>query len=363
MKSKFEGLNSGRVIIVLLGIITFILIAAVLKITSSLLMPFTIAVLLSFVSYPIAKFLERFRIPRIASAISILIIILGIFYGMGMILYSSGQTLSTLYPQYEERIRETYIIVSIFFDLPYDAYMSIFENIWSQAEIRLLARDVTLSFTNQFIIFLANTFLVGVFMVCLLLEAGIFRKKLARVFISPRAERIMQIGSDLISKVTNYLFIMFFISILNGLLVGLSLTIIGVEFAAVWGVMQFVLNFIPNIGSIISGVGATAFAFLQFWPDGGPIIATGIVMLGTNLLCGFIILPKMMGDSLGLSPLAIVGSLLIWGFIWGFGGLILAVPMMAIIKIVCENIPILEPFAVMLGSRKDILAWERKAQD
>ena len=192
-------------------------------------------------------------------------------------------------------------------------------------------------------------------MIFLLFEAVFLRTKLDKAF-EGRAERIRKISSSVITQVTNYLSIMFFVSILNGAMAGVGLWIIGVEFAAVWGVIQFVLNFIPNIGSIVAGLGATAFALIQFWPQPGPIVATALIMLGVNIFCGFIVMPKAMGDSLGLSPLVVLISLMIWGWLWGFVGMILAVPMMAIIKITCENIPVLEPISTLMSSRKAVMA-------
>ena len=356
MKSRFIQFNSGRVNFFLLAIITVILVSAVLRITASVLLPFTIAVLLAFVTSPIVKFMEKFHIPRIVSALFILFFLFGILFVMGIILYNSGQTIISLYPRYEVRIRMIYIWIARFFELPYDEYISIFENIWGQADIRTTVREMTLTFTNGFISFLTNAFMVSIFMIFLIFEAVFFRQKLDTAFPGPRAERIKRISGDVISQITNYLSVMFFVSILNGLMAGIGLALIGVEFASVWGVIQFVFNFIPNIGSIAAGVGATAFALVQFWPEPGPILVTALVMLGVNILCGFIILPNVMGDRLGLSPLVVLVSLLIWGWLWGFAGLILAVPMMAIIKIVCQNIPFLEPIAVLMGSRKVAMA-------
>jgi predicted PurR-regulated permease PerM len=79
-------------------------------------------------------------------------------------------------------------------------------------------------------------------------------------------------------------------------------------------------------------------------------------MLGTNVVLGSIMEPKIMGDKLGLSPLVVLLSLMIWGWLWGFAGLILAVPMMVIVKIVCENVPMLESISILLGSRKAVQA-------
>jgi predicted PurR-regulated permease PerM len=112
------------------------------------------------------------------------------------------------------------------------------------------------------------------------------------------------------------------------------------------------LNFIPNIGSLVSWAGTTLFALVQFWPEPGPILAAGTVMLAVNFILGNAVEPKIQGDNLGLSPFVIVASLVGWGWLWGFAGLVLAVPMTVIIKIVCENVPILEPVSILLGSYK-----------
>jgi predicted PurR-regulated permease PerM len=138
---------------------------------------------------------------------------------------------------------------------------------------------------------------------------------------------------------------------------------VGLEFALVWGFVQFILNFIPNIGSITAGVGVTLFALVQFWPEPGPIFTSALIMLGANMIIGNALEPKIMGDNLGLSPVVVLLSLMIWGWIWGFAGMILGVPMMVIIKILCENIPVLEPLSVLLGSRRATLAKKTDKAD
>ena len=353
---RFNELNLGRAIFVLLATITVIIVGAVLKITSSIMLLFTISLLLALVISPLVNFLQKFHIPKIASILLVVIFLIGGLYAMGMILYSSGRTLATLYPRYEARITEIYVWVANFFELPYDEHLSIFENIWGQAGIRNLVRDMTLDFSSTFLGFVTNAVMMVIIMIFILIEAVFFKEKLNRAFEGTRAGQIIKIGSDIMTQVTRYLSIKFIISLVTGLLVGIGLRIVGVEFAAVWGLIQFVLNFIPNIGSIVVGVSATLFALVQFWPDPVPIVAAGLVMLFFNMVIGVIIDPKIMGDNLGISPLMVLVSLMIWGWLWGFAGLILAVPMISIIKIFCENIPVLEPISILLGSHKAVLA-------
>ena len=352
MKDRYQRFNSGRVNFFLLAVITIILFAAVLKITSSVLLPFTVSLLLAIVTSPLVKFLEKLHIPRILSVFLVLIFLIGALAFLGMVIFSTGRALVNLYPKYEARITEIYIWVARVFELPYDGDRSILDNIWGQVGVRSRVRVMTLAFSNAFLRFLSNAFMVALFMVFILFEAVFFREKLDKAFEGPRAEQIKNISSDVMKQVTRYLTIKFIISVVNGILIGFGLSIIGVEFAVVWGIIQFVVNFIPNIGSIAVGLAATAFSLVQFWPNPAPIVATGFVMLGINIILGSVMDPKIMGDRLGLSPLVVLVSLLVWGWLWGFVGMILAVPMTAIIKIVCENIPVLEPISILMGSRK-----------
>ena len=356
MKDRFQRFNSGRVIFFLLATITLILFGAVLKITSSVVLPFTISLLLAIVTSPLVNFLAKYHIPRVVSVLLIVILLVGTLASMGILLYSSGSVLITLYPKYQARLTEIYVMVARFFELPYDEHLSFGQNLWGQISIRSQVRLMTISFTNALLRFLSSAFMVALFMVFFLFEAAFFREKLNKAFEGPRADQIKKISTDVMRQITRYLSIKFIISVINGVTVGIGLRIIGLEFALIWGVIQFVVNFIPNIGSIAVGLAATAFAVVQFWPNPTPIIAVGLVMLIINLVLGSFIDPNIMGDRLGLSPLVVLISLLIWGFIWGFAGLILAVPMTAIVKIACENIPVLEPISILLGSRRAVMA-------
>jgi predicted PurR-regulated permease PerM len=112
------------------------------------------------------------------------------------------------------------------------------------------------------------------------------------------------------------------------------------------------MNFIPTFGSIISTLFTTIFALLQFYPHYGKVIFIFLFMIAVNFILGQILEPRIEGERLGLSPFAILVSLTLWGYIWGFIGMILAVPMTVIIKIFCENIPYLNFVSVILGNKR-----------
>ena len=162
--------------------------------------------------------------------------------------------------------------------------------------------------------------------------------------------RVSNIISDIIQQVTKYISVKFFISLLTGIFAYIGCVCVGLDFPIIWAFIAFVLNFIPNFGSIISVILTTVFAVLQFWPNPTKMIITLFFMTAINFCLGNIIEPRVQGKNLGLSPFIIIASLSVWGYIWGFVGLILAVPMMVTLKIICENFSLLQPVSVIIGS-------------
>ncbi|GHV76954.1 UPF0118 membrane protein [Spirochaetia bacterium] len=353
MKDKFRGFNSGRANFFLVAFIALLLGGAVLKVMSPIILPLIIAILLAFVMEPMVKFLLERKIPRICSiALAVIIIVAGL-YLLGMVLFSSAKAIIAMYPRYERRLTEIYAWAAGFLELSYDEHLSFVENLWAQLGFRTRIRNITFTISNSVLDFLRDAFLVVIFLVFILFEAAHTREKIEAAFEDKWAGSIKRISDDIIRQVIRYLSTKFLISLATGILVGVGLKLVGLEFAVVWGLIQFILNFIPVIGSIAVGFGAGIFALLQFWPEPGPIILVVIIMLGINQIIGNVLEPKIIGDNLGISPLAVLISLSIWGWLWGFAGMILAVPMMVIVKIVCENIPVLEPVSVILGSHRE----------
>ena len=352
MENSHRHLISSKAMLFPLVIITTILLGAVVKIASAVILPLTFSLLLSIVAIPIVKLLVKFRIPRIVSITLVLFLFVGVLVVVGIFFYSSGQVLiTTFYPKYETRIKEIYIFFEQFFGLPpYNESLSVFGNIWGQDAVRRLVNEMTISFSNGIIGVVENVLKVGFFMFFILLQSVFFKVKLDKAFEGTVAEKINKISSSVITQVTHYLSIKFYVSLLSGIVVATGLEIIGLEFAILWGVFQFVFNFIPVIGSFTVGVAATAFSLIQFWPNPVPFLASGLVILCSKTIIGTILEPLITGDKLRLSTLLIIVFLLVWGWLWGFAGLILAVPIMATIKIVCENIPRLEPISILMES-------------
>ena len=364
MKNINETFNSSRATFFLMVFICCIIGAAVLRITAPVILPIVIAILLTFVMYPIVNFLNKIGCPRFVSILIVVLIIVIGLSAFGMVLFTSGMMIAAQSPQYEERLFLIYYEVARLLQLPFDADLTFIENLWSQLGIRTFILDFTIAFSNSVFRFIASAVLVILFTVFLLVEASFFKEKLEAAF-GNRSGRFSKIGRDLMSQVSRYLVAKSGFSLANGIIYAVGFSIIGLEFAILWGILQFFMNYIPTLGSIATSVVISLFALVQFWPEPGPVIAVVAIILTVNTVLSNLLDPKLVGEHVGISPLVVMVSLSFWGFIWGFTGMLLAVPLTVIIKIVCENIPIMEPVSSLLGSRKSVLSKkaERERQE
>jgi len=146
-------------------------------------------------------------------------------------------------------------------------------------------------------------------------------------------------------------------SLVTGILVTISLAIIGVDFPLLWGFLAFLLNFIPNIGSIIAAIPAILLALVQLgFPSA---IAVAIVFLIVNVLIGNVIEPRLMGKNLGLSPLIVFVSLIFWGYVLGTVGMLLATPLTMTIKIIFDNMEETKHLGLMMGDESSIKNYKK----
>jgi predicted PurR-regulated permease PerM len=129
------------------------------------------------------------------------------------------------------------------------------------------------------------------------------------------------------------------------------------DFPIVWGALAFLLNFIPQLGSIVFVIVVIVVGIVQFYPSITQPLTIGISMTGLQLLFGQFLDPLLSGERLDLSPVFVLASLLFWGWLWGVVGALIAVPIAATMKIVCANIPVLKPVSILLGT-----GYKRKLQ-
>ncbi len=340
---QYSGVATG-----LISVIAVIMLGAVLKIASSILLPLVIAVFLSFIVAPIVNFLDRPHIPRILAIVVVILIFFGFIFLVFLFLQTSINSLIREYPKYAARFVELNEQFTESMQQRFEISVNLSEDINWQGALR----DYLVLVSGSFMQFITSFVVVLIFLIFILLERPFFKYKLAHAFGEETGKQIGRIIEHINQQVGRYINIKFFISLATGILVYFFLRIIGMDFALVWGVLAFLLNFIPSIGSTIVLIVTITMGVVQFYPHVGKIVAVALSMSGTQLFIGNILDPRIQGQRLDLSPFLILFSLIVWGWIWGPVGMFLAVPITVVIQIVCFNIPALRPISILMGGGK-----------
>lgn len=347
--SERSAKNHG--IFFLLLFLCIIAAGVILKVTASIVIPVAVAILLSLVFYPgISKLHEKLHFPWWLAILVVFVLFFAIIGSIANIITTGIRSILASLPAYEARLNTIYALIAERFNLEMNTDMTFFQNMWSHISIRNTVGKYALNFTNILYDFTRNLLLVVLFSVFLLTEMHAIKDKV-RVAFPQNDGRVKKITHDIVTDVTRYISLKFITSLATGLFVILLFLPIKMKFVVVWGFLAFVLNFIPTFGSIISGVLTVLFALVQFYPSVGTVVYVAAVMLAINLIIGSIIEPRVQGENLGISPFIILVSLSLWGWMWGFVGMLIAVPLMVIVKIICENVSYLKPLGILLGSR------------
>jgi predicted PurR-regulated permease PerM len=337
--------HNQRVLIPLIGIIALVAAGFVLKVAQAVILPLVIAWFLSYILAPLVNFLARHRVPTGPSVCVVLILLMGFFCLAGLFVYSRAMAFAGEYPKYAEQFNQ--IAASFTQNVEMPAWVS-FNTVDWQAKVG----EWLVSLPGSFVIFFKNLLLVLIFLVFMLLGKPYFQKKIERAFPDSQGEKVNRVTVSIASQISRYLSIKLLLSAITGALVWLVLRLMGVDFPITWGVLAFLLNFIPTVGSIVATVPPVLLAIVQFYPNLWMAGAVLLVLALIQQVIGNFIEPKLMGENLNLSPVVILISLVFWGWLWGITGALLSVPIAAAIKIVCENIEMLKPISVLMGSGK-----------
>ena len=350
-------MNNQRANTIFLGIIAMIAVTVILKIAGSVMLPIFFAILLSFILSPVVDGLTKIRVPRGVSITLAIMILVGIVYLIGLFLFSSLNSFINEAPKYYSRFED--IASQISGALNTNFSMELPENPMAELDLTSTFISSINSISQNFVSFASALVIVILSTIFLLLESPYLQVTIAKAFPRHTGKRIVIIMRHTIKQIGRYLSVKFLISVITGVLVWLFLEIIGMDFSLIWGVMAFILNFIPNIGSVIVMTVTILMGFIQFFPQPGPIIAVFISMISVQVVTGNFFDPRMQGRRLNLSPIIIIFSLFLWGWIWGPVGMFIAVPITAVIKIICQNIPPLKPVAMLMENGRKVLKGRR----
>jgi AI-2 transport protein TqsA len=313
----------------LLTVAALVVVVAGMKAAAPILVRVALAGFVVVITRPAVVWLQRKRVP---SSLAIVLVVLLVF-GLGALFVSlTAQSLGELSNQFPSYAARAQGLESTFnewlqtLNLPVPETLHFdFVNVDRALNFATVAAREAASLTSALVLIMIIT-------VFGMIETNGLPEKLRRAF----GERADLIGMRTVTaEMQHYLAIKTVVSVLTGLLVGSWVAIVGLALPVFWGLVAFVLNYVPNVGSIIAAVPAILLAWLDLGFDAALLVAIGYVAI--NMVLGNMVEPTWLGRRLGLSPLIVMLSLVFWGWLWGAIGVLLAVPLTMSARIMLEK--------------------------
>lgn len=346
----------GAGVRVLIGMAAFVVVVAGMRTAATLVVPFLLSLFLAILSGPPLAWLRKRGMSRTGSLIIVLSVLTVGSLGLGVLIAGTINRFVREWPTlYQPRANE---LVQ-----QWDAWVAseIRERSWLSSlkmeDLQKLwdswADPGTLM--QQFVFamrtagsLLSEAALILITAVFLVAEASVLPDKLR--MMSPDAERRFADLTRIADEVNRYMAIKTWVSLLTAVLVAIGLKVIGVEFAMLWGLLTFFLNYVPNIGSILSAVPPVLLALVQPGGGVGMCLAALILQLVVNGIVGYLIEPRWMGRGLGISTLIVFVSLVFWGWVLGPVGMLISVPLTMAVKIALESSDDTRWIAILMGA-------------
>ncbi len=331
--------------------IRFLVIAAALVIiigginqAQSVLVSFLVAVFLAMLGTPPVLWLERKRIPSVVAVLLVVAGMIAILLIVGGLVGTSLNNFIDALPSYQQRIQEQVSSLKALLAKKGIRVTDkmLLEYINPEAVMRLavgMLGGLGSALSNIILILLTVTFI--------LLEASSFPAKLRAVLGDP--QQAFPQFTRFVDDMKRYMIIKTGISLTAGVLIGIWLSILGVDSPVLWGFLAFLLHYVPNVGAIIAAIPAVILALVQFGFGRAALTAAGY--LAVSFILGNVVEPRLMGRRLGLSTLVVFLSLVFWGSLLGLIGVVLCIPFTMTLKFACENNKSTRWIAVLLGPK------------
>ncbi|MBN2685706.1 MAG: AI-2E family transporter [Pontiellaceae bacterium] len=354
-------MKRSNLIVGLLSVLVVFMVAAVFKSAYNVVIPLMIAWLLSYICGPAVNYLVHRKVPLALAVFAVLMLVLFIFYSCGIFLVSRVREVLATWDAngYTDQLYMIYqrVLTKLYVSEKYVASLN-----WDEKLTNMIT-TLSTSAAQWMFSFLGRLLLVLIFLVFLLLGKPYFKYKVEHAFPPDRGSVFTDITESISRQIGQYLVVKLIISGITAFLVWTVLSILKVDFALTWAALAFFLNFIPTIGSIIASIPPVLVAIITNYDSPWVPFLAALFLLLIQMVMGNIIEPKVMGDHLNLSPVVILLSLALFGWMWGVVGALLSVPIAAAIKIFCENIEALKPISVMMGSGKQLMKASVMAEE
>ena len=339
----------------LINLAAFVIVIAGIMSAKAIVVPFLLASFLAIICAPPVYWLRTRKVPPIVSILLLVLVVILVEMVLATLVTSSMAEFSRAIPQYQERLHAMFKdLIAWLEGHGIELTEKILMDQFDPGKLMSIAANML----NNLFGMLTNTFMIMLTLVFILLEASGFTDKLKAIAGSPDAD--MEKYDRIISGVNRYLALKTGTSLVTGGLVTVGLWIIGVDFAVMWGVLAFLLNFIPTIGSIIAAVPSVLLALVQLGL--APAAVTAGLYLVINMIVGNILEPKIMGSGVGLSPLVIFVSMAFWGWVLGPVGMLLSVPLTMTLKIGLGYSEKTRHIALLLGSNGEAVKALREQE-
>lgn len=341
---------------VLLSLAAIVVIIGGLKLAAPLVVPFLLAVVLATILGPPLNWLTAHKLPL---PVAMLVLSVGLLIGWIPLAAIVGTSFDAFYvalPGYQAKIQAMVAAVAAWLaEQGIEAGRQTIEDLVQPAAALGYVRQIGGGLGGV----IANAFLIVLTVIFILFEASDFSAK-AREASGGRAD-LVQGFREFSDRLQEYLRIKTLVSVLTGVTIAVWLWIVGLDFAMLWGVLALLLNYVPNIGSIIAAVPAVLLAMVALDWTGVLLVIAGYVVV--NTVFGNIVEPRMMGKGLGLSTLVVFLSLIFWGWVLGPVGMLLSGPLTMALKIALEANPDTRWFAVLLGPGRQAQEVAHRAED
>lgn len=323
-----------------------VIVLAGIKSASDIVVPFLLSLFFAIILSPLYKYFTKKGLPdgiSLLFVISLFVVLLGL---VAKLIGSSAQEFSANINFYEQQLAAYFhklndISNSFGLEIPINELSSVV----SSKQIMLFASKIIQSMGSMF----TNGFVILLTVIFMLLESKHFVQK---INFGDQDKSTIKHINKIFSQIKEYMVLKALISLLTGFIIWIALVFIGTDYAFLWAVLAFMLNFVPNIGSIIAAVPAVLITLVQLGPLSAIAVA-GIYAL-VNIIIGSVVEPKVMGRGLGLSTLVVFLSLLFWGWLLGIVGMLLSIPLTIMAKIVFDSNESTKWIAVMLGTGEHI---------
>lgn len=330
----------------LVKLASFVVVVAGIMAAKPLIIPLLLAIFMAIICSPPLYWLRTNRVPTTLAIFLLVSVILTLQLGLTTLITASLAEFTRGLPQYQDRLDVMLQeFVTWLDDMGINLTAQVVKEQFDPGKLMRLIGNML----NNLLALLTNTFLILLTFIFILLEAAGIPTKL-RV-ISGGDDHALDHYAEITNGVNRYLGLKVLTSLTTGVLVGAGLTLIGVDFALMWGVIAFVLNFIPTIGSIIAAIPPILLALVQLGI--GPACSTAVLYLCINIGISNFIEPRVMGSGVKLSTLIIFVSMAFWGWVLGPVGMLLSVPLTMTLKIAMANNEKTRGIAVLLGSNRE----------